>query len=164
MSVILDICVDISIKCEEERKEGAVNVADATPTTCKSSNSDRVNIYAKEVVSVGLLYKEFEDAVRERDGQRVFRCWKYLLLVFKATNRKNYSIKAFTLLAQQKFILSPRLSHQLLWSRFVNTSGKEGSNVPCDLHMEHLNRVLKDYQTSRSEQNKDSYHPCWKMY
>ena len=53
-------------------------------------------------------------------------------------------VEAFTLLAQQKFVCSSRLSHQLMWSRFVNTSGKKGHNIPCDLHMEHLNRVLKD--------------------
>ena len=28
-------------------------------------------------------------------------------------------------------------------SRFVNTQGRRGCNVPCDLHIEHLNRRLK---------------------
>ena len=28
--------------------------------------------------------------------------------------------------------------------RFINTRGGEGHNVSCDLHMEHLNRALKD--------------------
>ena len=27
--------------------------------------------------------------------------------------------------------------------RFINTHGRQGCNVPCDLHMEHLNRRLK---------------------
>ena len=31
-----------------------------------------------------------------------------------------------------------------MWSRFINTRGGKGNNIPCDLHMEHLNRVLKD--------------------
>ena len=66
----------------------------------------------------------------------------------KNKKKKNYLIKAFRLLAQQKFILSPCLSHQLVWSQFVNINGKEGHNIPCNLHMEHLNRVLKE--TSRS--------------
>ena len=145
VSVILDTCVDIShsVRCEENRDNGDSDAVNAVQTP-KKSNSDKVNVYAKEVVSLGLLYEVFKDAMCKGDGPRVFRCWKYLLLVFKAVKRKNYSIEAFTLLAQQKFILSPRLSHQLVWSRFVNTSGKEGHNIPCDLHMEHLNRVLKD--------------------
>ena len=32
---------------------------------------------------------------------------------------------------------------QLLWSRCVNTRGYTGTNIPCDLYMEHLNRQLK---------------------
>ena len=31
----------------------------------------------------------------------------------------------------------------MVWSRCVNYSGKIGHNIPCDLHLEHLNRVLK---------------------
>ena len=95
-------------------------------------------------MTLGLLYAEYADGIREGDGVRVPRCWKFLMLIFKATQRKNYSCEAFALLAQMNFILSPRLSQQLRWSRFINTRGGKGHNIPCDLHMEHLNRVLKD--------------------
>lgn len=61
--------------------------------------------------------------------------------IHKTSNRTNYSIEVFSL---QIYLLSPQLAHQQLWSRFINTRGREGHNVPCDLHMEHLNRVLKD--------------------
>lgn len=43
----------------------------------------------------------------------------------------------------QSKILSPRKLSELMWSRTINTHGKAGHNVPCDLHMEHLNRQLK---------------------
>ena len=33
---------------------------------------------------------------------------------------------------------------QLLTSRFINTKGRVGCNLPSDLHMEHLNRRLKE--------------------
>ena len=52
-------------------------------------------------------------------------------------------IEALNLLAQYHFLLPPRLAEQVLWSRFINTHGKPGCNVPCDLHMEHLNHVCK---------------------
>ena len=32
----------------------------------------------------------------------------------------------------------------MVWSRFINTQGRKGKNIPCDLHLEHLNRCLKD--------------------
>ena len=35
-------------------------------------------------------------------------------------------------------------SKQLLYSRFVNTRGGKGKNVPCDLHMAHLNKICKE--------------------
>ena len=33
---------------------------------------------------------------------------------------------------------------QLLHSKFVNTMGISGQNIPQDLHLEHLNRLCKD--------------------
>ena len=41
---------------------------------------------------------------------------------------------------QEKYLFSERLRKQLIWSRFVNTHGREGYNIPLDLHLEHLNR------------------------
>ena len=107
------------------------------------SSADNVQKYAKEFISLALLYEEFEDAIREGDSVRVLRCWKFLLLVFKVANGMNYSIEALVLLSQYHLFLSPRLAQQLAWSQFVNTHGWPGYNIPCDLHMEHINRVCK---------------------
>lgn len=104
---------------------------------------DGVKEYAKEFLSLALLHAEFQDAIREGDGTRVLRCWKFLLLVFKAGRRTNYSIEALILLAQYHFFLSPRLAQQLMWSRFINTHGWLGHNIPCDLYNEHINRACK---------------------
>ena len=107
------------------------------------SSYDGVNIYASEVLSLGLLYMEFRDGIREGDGFRVLRCWKYLTPLFKATRHKNYALEGANFLTQYYYILPPRQAHQLLWSRFVNTRGQAGHNIPCDLHLEHLNRICK---------------------
>ena len=48
------------------------------------------------------------------------------------------------MLFQHIYELSLRLSSQLLWSRFFNVHGYPGKNIPADLHMEHLNRLVKD--------------------
>ena len=64
-----------------------------------------------------------------------------MLPVFKEENHYNYGKEAFNLLLQSN-ILSPRKLAELKWSRTINTHGKPGHNVPCDLHMEHLNRGL----------------------
>ena len=109
----------------------------------EAKNENHVLSYACDVLTLGLLYMEFADAVREGDGERILRCWRYLLLVFKASGRTNYSIEAFTLLSQYHFLFSERMRMQLIWSRTVNVHGRLGKNIPCDLHMEHLNRECK---------------------
>jgi L1 cell adhesion molecule like protein len=47
------------------------------------------------------------------------------------------------MLAQIEWILPPRQVMQVKYSRFVNVHGRQGCNIPCDLHMEHLNRIVK---------------------
>ena len=108
------------------------------------SKIDSVREYACEVLTLGLLLMEFNDGIHEGDGNRIFRCWSYFLLLFKASNRTNYSIEAFNLLANYHYLLSPRQAMQLKWSRTVNVHGYLGRNIPGDLHMEHLNRECKD--------------------
>ena len=56
--------------------------------------------------------------------------------------RKNYTLEIFQVLYNCEYGLSPRQAHQVVWSRFVNVHGLPGHNIPCDLHMEHLNRLL----------------------
>ena len=109
----------------------------------KPECDDGVHMYAKELLSLGLLWHGFHDAVREADGERILKYWKFLLLVFKSTNHQNYAKEAVNLLCQYYYTLSERQKAQLLWSRCINTRGYSGTNIPCDLYMEHLNRRLK---------------------
>lgn len=100
-------------------------------------------MYARELLSLGLLYSEFRHGIREVDGERVFLCWKFFLPIFRADRKSNYANEAITYLSEASVLLPPRLREQLLWSRFVNTTGKKGGNIASDLHMEHLNRTVK---------------------
>ena len=106
-------------------------------------NVDTVHEYAKEVVGLGLLLFEFNDSVREGDGDRILWCWSFFLPLFKASDKTNYAVEAFTLLAQEKYLLSPRMAMQLKWSRTINVHGRPGKNISVDLHMEHLNHECK---------------------
>ena len=116
-------------------------------TQKKRTGLDHKQEYAKEVLTLGLFYMEFQDAIREGDGIRVIRCWKFLLLWFRSTGHTNYAIEAMTLLSQFYHLFTPRLAEQLIWGRFVNSHGGLGRNIPGDLHMEHLNRMCKDAVT-----------------
>ena len=66
--------------------------------------------------------------------------WKYFLLILKATGHTNYALAALKLLTQYFVTLYPNLK----WCHFINTYGNlPGYNISCDLHMEHLNRIVK---------------------
>ena len=104
-------------------------------------NDSRFN-YATDVLTMCLLWHGFHDAVKEGDGDRIIMYWRVLLPVFQQKGHYNYAKEALMLLAQTHF-LSKRKVMELKWSHTVNTTGRDGCNIPCDLHMEHLNRKLK---------------------
>lgn len=81
------------------------------------------SIYVYELLSLGLLWHGFHDAIREGDGKRVLRYWKFMLVEFKLTIHRNYAKEAVNLLLQYNYILSEREKAQLPWSHFVNTRG-----------------------------------------
>ena len=48
------------------------------PTSSKkAAGDDGVLAYAEEVLTMTFLWAEFEDAIKEGDGNRVLRCWKF---------------------------------------------------------------------------------------
>ena len=110
----------------------------------QDDREDHIYEYASEAISLGLLFLNYRDVIKEGDGERIILCWKYYLILFKATNRRNYAIEAFHTLASIN-ILPPRLAHHLIWSRTISThtDGKPGHNMPCDLYIEHINQLLK---------------------
>ena len=46
---------------------------------------------------------------------------------------------------------------QLKWSQTVNTHSRPGMNIPCDLHMEHLNHNVKSAMSSLHSNISDVY-------
>ena len=66
-----------------------------------------------------------------------------MLPLFSGFGNNNYACVAANILVQYFYTLSPQLSAQVLCSHFVNIHGKPGSNIPVDLHMEHLNKIAK---------------------
>lgn len=75
---------------------------------CKKE--DLVYSYSKEVITLGLLWM-------------IMRIWKYLMLIFRQTNHRNYAKEAALLLINYHFATSERVATQLATSRVVNTKG-----------------------------------------
>lgn len=151
-SCIVPNCENLWMETAERRseilEEISLKIIDSVVsfrfTGGKEKFVDKVYDYNTKLLSLGCFYLEYCDAIREGDGTRVYRCWKYLLPIFKNSGRKNYSLEALYFLNQYKYELPPREAERLLWSRFVNTHGVGGCNIPGDLCLEHLNRLCKE--------------------
>ena len=109
----------------------------------EDDDKDQVRAYAREVLSLGVLLLEFNDNVHEGDGERLMRVWKFFMLIFRSVGKTKYTLEGLILLIQANFSLPPRLREQLLYSRFVNTRRSPGANISIDLHVEHVNKVVK---------------------
>jgi len=133
----LDDCVVVAHKIVHN----FVHIGYSNEPTVSGSN-DKGFEYTKDLFTMCLVWHGFHDAVQEGDGDRIVMYWKILLPIFQQQGHYNYAKEAFILLAQNMF-LSERKATELKWSRTVNTTGRVGCNIPCDLHMEHLNRRLK---------------------
>ena len=99
--------------------------------------------YACSRLSFGLFIANFDDAVKEGDGERILCCWKFSLLIFKAFNHNKYALASLLLQAGIKAMLTPRQAHCLTWNRTVNSRGGNGKNISLDLRLEHLNNLTK---------------------
>ena len=85
------------------------------------------------------------DAIKERDGNQIILIWKFLLLVFRASHKETIVLKLPFCYFNSSICFHPaKLLNYITFSRFVNIHGKVRCNIPCDLHMELLNRCLKE--------------------
>ena len=114
-----------------------------TAVQSSTGKEDSIFNYSCAALSMCLLWKDFEDARKHGDGERTIRLYKFLMLYFKLANKTKYTYHSLRLLAQVKCILSPKLSHQLIWNRCVNNVGHEDTNSEVDRENEHHNRVFK---------------------
>eukprot|EP00794_Sanderia_malayensis_P008580 gene8580-9497_t len=112
--------------------------------TCGEMEQDDVLNYAGSRLNLGLLIRNAEDAVKEGDGKRIIRCWRFFLLYFKAYKHHKYAYAAFLLLARVEAISPPAEAEQLVWDRTVNRKGGKGRNISCDLRLEQLNCLTKE--------------------
>ena len=55
---------------------------------------DGVRRYSEFVLSLGMFYWEYSDAIQKGDGKHLLRCWRYMHPLFISTGRTIYSLEA----------------------------------------------------------------------
>ena len=112
-----------------------------------------------------MLAKNFRDARKHGDGERIVMLYKFMLLYFRIDGRTKYTFQTLHFLSQVSFLLPPALAHELTWNRFVNTKGKIDSNIEIDRHLEHRNKYAKaDLAHYQGKITKKSVDRCSRSY
>ncbi|KAL3854926.1 hypothetical protein ACJMK2_014161 [Sinanodonta woodiana] len=130
---------DESFCSEESRMEHELRLSCRKKTTADRFK-DSKHEYVKRLIRRGLNDIARHDAVKENDGPRMIRYWKFDLFEFYEKNHPKYLIYGLRLIANIAGATSERLKHALIWERTVNLKGGKIKNIPKDLHCEHLNR------------------------
>ena len=123
--------------------QGLLFSTDISSTERVSEKDDMFN-YQCSLLEYGMLILNFLDAVKEGDGKRVFRCWKFQLPYLKNDpGSTKYALEALGMMFQVYAVLSPKHSHELIWNRTALLKAS-GHNIPLDLLLEFFNRLLKE--------------------
>lgn len=107
-------------------------------------DGDGVFNYSHNILKTGLLLRDFQDAIKEGDGSRLERLWKFMMLLYKVSGKTKYALAAIRLHAQLNALLSPREAHSMRWNRTINLKGGIGRNLAIDQVQEHRVRETKE--------------------
>ena len=85
-----------------------------------TDGNDEVYNHQMSFLDYGMLVYNFFDGVKEGDGARVIRCWKFQLLYLKNDGARSmkYALEALYLQCQINAMLSQKDAHNLIWNRF----------------------------------------------
>ena len=108
-------------------------------------SKDDVFDYNCALLTDGYLFFNFLDAIKEGDGDRIIRQYKYFMLHCKAdgTHSTKYALECLYQLFLVYALSTPRDSERFVWNRSVNNHGKKACNIPLDESTEHSNNFIK---------------------
>ncbi|XP_078363701.1 uncharacterized protein LOC144647887 [Oculina patagonica] len=124
--------------------QGLLFSSDMAPSDKVPEKDDMFN-YQCSFLEYGMLILNFFDAIKEGDGKRIFRCWKFQLPYLRMDpGSTKYALEALGMIFQVHALLSPKSSHELIWNRTAQLKSGLGKNIPLDLLLEFFNRLLKE--------------------
>ena len=116
-----------------------------THKVATSKNDDAIYNYHDARMQLGLFFLNFTDAIKHGDSKRYLRCMKFALMLLYKHKHTKYAYIIMCLFAKIQALLSEKEAYLLVSNRFINYKGGVGKNIPVDLHMEHINLVLKRF-------------------
>ena len=105
---------------------------------------DDVYNYNCALLTDCFLFFNFLCVIKEGDGARIMRQYKYIMLYCKADgSQRKVCTRMFVSVFLVRGLLWQRDSERFVWNHSVNNSGKKGANIPVDEDTEHDNNAIK---------------------
>lgn len=95
-------------------------------------------------IALGLMLRNAEDSVKEGDGERLLRLWKFLTYIFRLKGHHKYALAGLRLISSVEGLITPRQADKLIWNRFAGRKEGKGTRIARDLRVEQLNKVSKE--------------------
>jgi len=123
-----------------------IEVLHVTQEKTPSIESDRVGIYARNILNLGLFSMVLHDMVQKPKREDALSILRVAMLYFKAANsRSKYANEVLRLLVHQMSLLSKEEAELEFKGLFVNTKGRYDTNIATDLQMEYIVKEVKKH-------------------
>ena len=124
--------------------QGLLFPCDSAPSEKVPEKDDMFN-HRCSFLEYGMLILNFFDAIKEGDGKRTFRCWKFQLPYLRNDlGSTKHALEALGMICQVYALLPPKHAHELVWNRTALLKSGLRHNIPLDLLLEFFNRLLKE--------------------
>ena len=119
-----------NIYSHEKCTHGSVAEIDNGTESVDNDCSDYLYNYRTAKLTYGLLLLEFNDSVKEGDGERLVKVYRLAMFFYKKYGHVKYAYAVLLYLSQIKAILSESEAHDLKWNRFHNKFGGKVRTSP----------------------------------
>lgn len=150
-----------SEKCRvrHEQKCHSLFAGDNNTTTSEEDqkttpeSEDHIFNYGCLHLSLGLLLHDAEDSVKEGDGDRLSRVWKFLTFIYRCRGGNKYALSGLQIQASLLGLLTPKDAYKFKWNRFAGLKEGPSTRIPRDLRLEQHNKVCKSQVRAMGLQN-----------
>ena len=123
-----------------------LNPVKIAETVTVSKSTDKVQAYAKLLLELGLLFKNFTESIKVPNRPRMLRTLKLMMILLKADNNlSKYADEIMRFLIHQICLLSAHDARMSFYSMFINTQGRLDTHIAADMQMEFLVRTYKKH-------------------
>ena len=143
-------------KCRTRHEQNTHSLFVEEETTDKAKTKkpeDGIFNYGCLHISLGLLIRDAEDAVKEGDGDRLIRVWKFLTFLYRLNGANKYALAGLRVQASISGLLTPRDAHRFKWNRFAGLQEGPGTRISRDLRLEQHNKIAKEEIRALGVQN-----------